>query len=114
MAKVIPILNPRPAVELAEEGFYPRMVSFERLDGSLRSFCYRDLVQLNFRPTGRVEVFFATGVAVVICGVRLKPVWQALHSYRATVVREGTQGRSDLRADGEPHIDGITVKLSDE
>jgi hypothetical protein len=112
LVTVIPIRNPRPAVELADEDFYPRMVSFDRSDGSLRSFCYRDLVQLNFNPPGTVEVFFATGKAVV--GLRVEPVWQALHSHRAAVVREGSQAESDLRMDREPHIDGITVKLSDE
>jgi hypothetical protein len=113
MVQVLPIKSPKPAVELDSE-FYPRMICVEMRAQCRYGFCYRDLTRLYYDPAGTVMVIFETGDAIVIHGRCLKPVWEALHSHRATLLREGTEAESDLRADGEPHIDGITVRLSDE
>ena len=108
MVTVLPLRAPKPAVEIDDEG-HPRMVSFERADGSANALCYRDLERLDFDPAGTVEVSFATAT-VVIRGLRLEAVWQALHAHRALAVREARPGEdADAREPGEPHIDGITV-----
>jgi hypothetical protein len=107
MVTVLPLYSPKPAVEIDDE-YYPRMVSFERADGSSKALCDRDLERLDFDPPDAIKVRFATGT-VVIRGLHLEPVWQALSAQRAVVVREARPGEDALRETDEPHIDGITV-----
>lgn len=112
MVEVHPLSHLQSVVELADEDSRPPwMVSFEHVDGGSEAFCYRDLMCLLYNPRGIIEIRFATGT-VAIHGRNLQPVWLALHSHRAVVVREGTNAEGFLRGDDEPHIEGITATPS--
>jgi hypothetical protein len=100
--------EPRESVKDMRAAIASPMLDVVFKSGSIVSFSYAYLTQIEFDPKGRMSMHFGDDV-VVINGRNLQEVRQKVRLHKADEIVEGVEAEDALKPENASHIDRIEI-----
>jgi len=82
--------------------------------GSIRSFNYAYLKEIEFNAGDVIKIKFTDGTLITVEGCNLDHDRHQLRLHRATEIRQGTPTERERKPEGAAHIDRITITKGEE
>jgi len=85
------------------------MLDIVRRDGSIRSFSYAHLTEVEFEPGDTLTLRFTNGAEVIAEGRGLSRARQQVRLHRADEIRECAESEMTLQAEGVSQVEKIYI-----